>query len=225
MGSDISPPSRHSSDVLPAASGHWATMASRCPLVMVRIRSACPISESATHRVSCSDRSSDRWLIAWAASAEALPPEAAATPAEATMTPWSSTSSAEQPSLSANRFSNNTCPIGLRQVLPVQTSSTIRLADRRRAGSDKAPCRRIFTWLSTTLTTVEGSAYLLRPSLMTSSTWSPSAITTSSAQSASASPERFALVSTNGPSIDCIAERMYRWSGMRIPTVPAGETA
>jgi hypothetical protein len=74
---------------------------------------------------------------------------------------------------SAIRCINSNWAIGLRHVLPVQTSNTTRLAPRSTAVSVNTPGRKISSWLPTARTTVEAWPYLLRPSLNTIPTRSP----------------------------------------------------
>ena len=89
------------------------------------------------------------------ASLVARPPAMAAKPAEAANTPRSSTSLARHFSRSAMAWRNMPSAIGLRQVLPVQTNSTIVLPSRFKVCRDD-PWRKTSKRSSYTRTTLDG---------------------------------------------------------------------
>ena len=86
--------------------------------------------------------------IIWTASGLARPPSEAATPADMTNTPWSSNWLIWQPSRLARSCRQIASAIGLRQVLPVQTKSIIRLASRCKVFSGTTPCAEDFVTIA-----------------------------------------------------------------------------
>ena len=168
MGSMTSIRSGESMATRPPAAGNWARIADRWAAVIVQIRSACRTRFSVSGWLSWPDRSQPASAIASMAAALALPPPHAAMPALATTTPRDSTSSGLQPKCPASSCRRSASAIGLRQVLPVQTKSTIRLDSRLSVSSDTMPGCNMRKSDSSTSIVETGWAYRARPSSITS---------------------------------------------------------
>ncbi len=149
----------------------------------------------------------------------------AAMPADITSTPWSSNSSILQPSRLASMSRQSISAIGLRQVLPVHTNSTIRLDSRIKVRSGTTPSRRILQRPPLTWTTDDGWPKRHGPSSTTRSISSPKTATISLAVVASGAPERLALVKATGPESIRSTSRKTGCPGTRRPIVCPGETA
>ena len=223
MGSITSSRSGESIATRPPDSGNWARMFARCDAVMVQITSACRARFSVNGWLSWPERSAPRSRIASRAPVLALPPPQAAIPALATITPCRSISSALQLNRSATNSRKSVSAIGLRQVLPVQTKSTIRLDSRRSVSSETMPGCTTRKPESSIAIVDAGWAYLARPSSITRLTAAPAAshrATTCSAVTAAESSPPPGSASTTGPASIRMQSASMRWPGTRSRSWP-----
>ena len=223
IGSITSCRSGESIATRPPASGNWARMFARCDAVMVQITSACRVRFSVSGWLSWPERSAPRSRIASRAPVLALPPPQAAIPALATTTPCRSISSGRHPNRSAISSRKSVSAIGLRQVLPVQTKSTIRLESRRSVSSETMPGCTTRKPAASTAIVDAGWAYLARPSSITRLTAAPAAshrATTSAAVTGGDSTAPAGSASTTGPASIRMQSASIGWPGTRSRSFP-----
>jgi hypothetical protein len=146
-------------------------------------------------------------------------PAQAEMPALATTTPCRSISSGRHPSRSAASRRKMASAIGLRQVLPVHTKSTIRLASRRSVSSDTIPGRTTRNEPPASSMVETGWAYRARPSSMAMESAAPARSSTSAAVTAGASAPGSATAT--GPASIRMQSASSGWPGIRSRSRPA----